>query len=348
MRQLGAACKEDIRLMRSRKQDAAQKSIDFDWCRRDRTIRDCQFQTLYDKHGDPVSMTSTKMVLMIINSHAGGREAWVSFKTLSEKSGRGLRTVKRAVEALVGAGVLLAEYRRSQSGRPCNHYRIIWSELAVLVPKGRVPVLPVKSASSDREECHRGTQSLNEATKEAPPPTPKRKPDAGWRKVEEDFGTIGAIRLLVSQYRKDGQSPDDLRRDIRDAYEVVDLPANAGKITSRDGAVFTFLKTGNWPTKYEMLSKASQEEHAARLADMERLRIEADRARQAKSDAYDAKMDILEAEHGDELDAMTQDEMAILIGNDAKANHIVEGRAGMFRDELLERLAARRQFAAIG
>ena len=258
-------------------------------------------------------------------------------------------SVIRAIKALDQIGWIHIARRSLSGGGFVNQYSIKWATLKLRVPPdARFPLgLEENPTGTIGSPCV-GTQSAQEAPKKPPPPTPQRKPDAGWRKVEEDFGTIGAIRFLVSQYRKDGQSPDDLRRDIRDAYEVVDLPANAGKITSRDGAVFNFLKTGRWPTKDEMLSKASQEEHDACLADMERLRIEADRARQAKSDAYDAKMDILEAEHGDELDAMTDGEMAALIDNHEKASHILAGRAGMFRDELLERLAASRQFTAIG
>lgn len=178
--------------MPKRKDDPAQKSIDFDWCRRDRTIRDCRIETLRDKHGDPVSMTTTKMVLTIINSHAGGREAWISFETLAGKVGKSLRTVKRAVEALCALGVLMAEYKQSAGGRPCNHYRIVWSELAILVPPRTVPFSPGNSAIFAGKSASSGTQSANalKLSKEA------RGSAIGFPDFSEaDIGTPEGVRV---------------------------------------------------------------------------------------------------------------------------------------------------------
>ena len=121
-------------MRRGRDDSAGQNRIDFDWCHRDRIIRDCVLAGLVDKHGDRVSMTTAKLVLSIIHSHGGGKEAWVSFTTLAGKAGKAERTVKRAVEALKKNGVLIVEYRLSPAGMPCNHYQIVWTELALLVP----------------------------------------------------------------------------------------------------------------------------------------------------------------------------------------------------------------------
>jgi hypothetical protein len=80
----------------------------------------------------PVSMTTAKLVLMVIDRHGRGREAWLSYDTLAAEVGRSARTVKRAVEALEAISVLAVTFKRSPSGAVCNHYRIVWNELALL------------------------------------------------------------------------------------------------------------------------------------------------------------------------------------------------------------------------
>jgi hypothetical protein len=335
-----------------RKDDPRQTEINWRWCERDAIIRTCRIEGLRDKNGDPVSMTTAKLVLAIINSHAGNGEAWLSFETMAGEVGKKVRTVKRAVCAMQEKGLLIVQYKRSPVGVPCNHYRVVWSELAVLVPE-RTKRGECASFAEDRaifaEECATtGTQSAPEALKKPPPPAPKPKPASKpdpWRKVEEDFRShLGAIGRLVKRFKAEGLEPSDLRAKIEEGLATAGLAANVGKFTSPSGAVFAWIENGVWPVA-DVLSIEHERERLARVAEMERQREAADAQRAQRTASQAARLAELEQSYGATLDALERWEMAALLDNEVATGLIMNGRAGMLRPQLLEALAQRNQIA---
>ena len=86
-----------------------------------------------------VSSAACKAVLRAIDSFGRGREAWPSEATLAAVAGLSVRTVKRVVRALVDWSLLIVERRGPMT---VNHYRIVWSELALLMPERSAMVAP--------------------------------------------------------------------------------------------------------------------------------------------------------------------------------------------------------------
>ena len=112
----------------------------FDWTRAeqlgtlDRSVLPC-VNIREGKRSVGVTSAAMKSVLRAIDSFGRGRECWPSEHTLAEQSGLSVRTVKRAVRALVELSVLCCERR----GRlTLNHYRIVWNELALLTSEHAV------------------------------------------------------------------------------------------------------------------------------------------------------------------------------------------------------------------
>jgi len=124
-------------------------------------------------------------VLRCIDSHGHGRESWPSVRTIAAKCRCGERTVKRALAALAELSLLVTTKRRSTAGAVCNHYRIVWSELALLIPRSEPPALAAVSADDRAERgatvSERGAMqalawglggplSSKEVLKKSPPP----------------------------------------------------------------------------------------------------------------------------------------------------------------------------------
>ena len=109
-----------------------QQQLDFDRGSQLALLRDAQLPARTAKDGRGVSAAVQKAVLRVIDDHGRGSEAWIGYETIAAESSHGVRTVKRAVEALIAASLLIAQPRRCPAGVVVNHYRIVWSELALL------------------------------------------------------------------------------------------------------------------------------------------------------------------------------------------------------------------------
>lgn len=87
---------------------------------------------------DRVRGTHIRHVLRVIDSHGRGREAYPSIETIARETSLSARTVKRAIAALVSLSLIIVTKRRPPAGPvPVNHYRIVWSELSLLVQRKR-------------------------------------------------------------------------------------------------------------------------------------------------------------------------------------------------------------------
>jgi hypothetical protein len=82
------------------------------------------------------SQVTLKAVLRSIDDHARrGGECWATQETIAREIGvSNVRTVKRAIAALLNASLITCERRKVPGGHrlTVNHYRIVWTELALL------------------------------------------------------------------------------------------------------------------------------------------------------------------------------------------------------------------------
>lgn len=131
--------------------------------------------TVRTKHGG-VRGSLLKSVLKAIDDHGRGRQCYVKAETLKIEVGCSLAQVKRAIEALESMSLICRERKRTPKGPSCNHYRIVWNELALLdsrsVAKQSLTMneqsIMVNEQSITGETCNR---KRKEAHKEPPPPT---------------------------------------------------------------------------------------------------------------------------------------------------------------------------------
>ena len=110
-----------------------------------------------------VSPTACKSVLRAIDGFGRGREAWPSEATLAQTAGCSIRTVKRVVKALAALSILIVERRGTNT---VNHYRIVWTELALLAPERsatdseRSATVSERSATVSLTKCHGVTNEV--------------------------------------------------------------------------------------------------------------------------------------------------------------------------------------------
>ena len=134
--------------------------------------------TATDRHGRPVGGVRgslLKAVLKAIDDHGRGRECYVKVETLATEVGCSIPQLKRAIKALKSLSLVCCERKRTPKGPPCNHYRIVWTELALLdsrnARKQSITVnnqsIMVNEQSITGETCNR---KRTEAHKEPPPP----------------------------------------------------------------------------------------------------------------------------------------------------------------------------------
>ena len=109
-----------------------QLSIDFDRARQLCLIKDWRPVTV-----DRVSGTALKAVLAQINQYGRGRVCFVSQSRLGQECGIHERTCRRAIAVLQSMGILIAVRTHAAEGSrlTTNQYRIVWSQLAVIVER---------------------------------------------------------------------------------------------------------------------------------------------------------------------------------------------------------------------
>ena len=94
-----------------------------------------------------------KSVLRAIDEYCQLRdgECYASQEKLASETGISVSTVRRSLKALETLGLITCQ-RKSRGGRAtCNHYRIVWSELALLGPQHEQPV--ISNAHHDANDC---------------------------------------------------------------------------------------------------------------------------------------------------------------------------------------------------
>ncbi len=219
-----------------------------------------------------VSGAVQKAVLRSIDDHGRGGEAWLGYERIAAEAGCSVRTAKRAVQALTDASLICVDTRRSASGVVCNHYRIVWSELALLrrilahrpVPdrsamvsdrsamvSDRSAMVSDRSAMVSRPECHHGTQTAPEAhQKRTEPPPQSPSAGGGWPELIAEWRSrIGQIGQLAGEAAHAGEAAEAFACRLEAAWRTATHPANARTITRPAGSVVYFLRTRCWPAE---------------------------------------------------------------------------------------------------
>jgi hypothetical protein len=141
-----------------------------------------------------VSVVAMKAVLKAIDGFGRGREAWPGYEALARSAGVSARVAKRAVAALEGCSLLCVDRR---GARTLNHYRIVWSELSILLPEHqsersatptqRSATPAERSATPTLSKCQADTlnvkQPYKETTTTAPQPVVVVSLDADEQRV---------------------------------------------------------------------------------------------------------------------------------------------------------------------
>jgi len=212
-----------------------------------------------------VSGAVQKAVLRSIDDHGRGGEAWLGYERIAAESGCSVRTAKRAVQALTDASLICVETRRSRGGTVCNHYRIVWSEVALLrrilaarpVPdrsamvSERSAMVSERSAMVSRAECHGDTLTALEAPlKRTEPPPQSPSAAGGWPELIAEWRSrIGQIGHLAYEASRAGEAAASFADRVQSAWRTATHPANARAITRPAGAVVYFLRSRTWPAE---------------------------------------------------------------------------------------------------
>ena len=147
--------------------------------------------TVRTKHGG-VSAVLLKSVLKAIDDHGRGGQCYVKGETLRIEVGCKIAQLKRAIEALESLSLICRERKRTPKGTTCNHYRIVWNELALLDSRNATKQsitmndqsIMVNEQGIMGDTCNR---KRKEAHKEPPPPaTIGAKSSESITAVEED------------------------------------------------------------------------------------------------------------------------------------------------------------------
>ena len=151
---------------RQQKLEVFQRA-DFTFNQRRAILRACVLPPLVTRHGSKVNRLTAMAILDRLYLHGDDRPSWPSLATLAaECQGISERTVRRAIEALEGIGVLCVERRRVRRGeaRTVNHYTIVWTELSRLLPPEGCETN--RTLATDQSDILGGTNRTLVSTKE--------------------------------------------------------------------------------------------------------------------------------------------------------------------------------------
>lgn len=115
-----------------------QQQKQFDWPRAQQraALNGCRLPEMYVEK-KRVSEGMAMGVLRAIDSF--GRECWAAVKTIAARSGYQQRHVARAIKALVALSLITRERKLNPAGVVTNHYRLVWSEIALLAEPTKLP-----------------------------------------------------------------------------------------------------------------------------------------------------------------------------------------------------------------
>ena len=243
----------------------------FDWSRAEQLslIRRAEIPSPPAADGKRTTAAVLKGVLRVLDDHGGGRECWVSYETIAAEACCGVRTAKRAVEILESLSLICVQTRRARSGGRCNHYRIVWTELALLIPsegndaaeqpcpahseRAAVAVMALQadeestrnegatqSATGAHQSATRAKQSATGGTRSAlkrpeapPPPAPSDSAISIESRLAAAAGSligrIGSIRGILDAEWARGKSPEHVAAEFERLWAIASHGPNRVK-----------------------------------------------------------------------------------------------------------------------
>ena len=285
-----------------------QQHLDFTRGEQGELLRKACLPSVVASDGGKVKDAVLKSVLKSIDYFGRGREAFPTVQTIAADVGYSVRHVKRAIEALEALSLIIKrkKARRTADGRWAtpNHYRIVWTELALLVQSrtDRSATLTDRSATLTDRSATSGTQKRQETRKEPPPPTPSTV-DGNWSEVEAalsacELKTAGETVCFAQQH---GYAPAELLEAIA-TYQ-----ANKDKLRSPRAIYFWVTHDRHWPAEgvrdaqaIEVAKRARQEKRAAERTEYE--------AEQRRALVEQERLSALEETYGPLYEAMSDEQ----------------------------------------
>ena len=172
-----------------------------------------------------VAGVSLKAVLRVIDDHGRGRTCWLLHATIAAEAEIGERTARRATRALAALGVLCVERRRIAGGSraSCNHYTIVWSELALLArrpPADQTATPAHQTAIRDGSNGHRRPLQEKRSKKRNEDDDVRRASSSdAWTREERDALCRAAYAVLRPARRRPPSDPRE-RATIRTLAEL--------------------------------------------------------------------------------------------------------------------------------
>jgi hypothetical protein len=336
---------------------AKQQKLDFDRAAQLALLRDVRLPPSVGSGKGRVSAASLKAVLRAIDDFGRGREAYPSVQTIALVAGLGARTVKRAIHALQhDLGLLIVERRKATYDAVVNHYRIVWSELAVRCLRDE-PGAAAAPGSADQgaavsdqgaavsnQGAAAAPKALISDLKRSPPPTPETEStSSAWGVVEKLLAHVGLVEhaAATAAARARGLSPEQV-------IEIVNhwQTFPPGRWSDALGVLYHRLvraspawnATEGWPPPRPEFATAQAREHA--LATTGRAREQFITAAEAAR-RRDAE---LETRWGPVLDAMPADALQTLAAEVLKDGALDDFRRqphGFWRPVVLAHLSQR-------
>jgi len=113
-----------------------------------------------------VAAVVLKGVLRVLDDHGRGRTCWLLHETIAAEAGVSVRQARRATRALAELGLVCVERRRIAGGSraSCNHYTLVWGQLALLRRADQSATGPDQSAIRAPSNGHTGPINRPSAT----------------------------------------------------------------------------------------------------------------------------------------------------------------------------------------
>ena len=253
-----------------------QQQIDFS---RGEQLAMIRHARLVPPPGHRVTSATLKAALKAIDDFGRGRTCYATQETIASSTGyRSRSTIQRAVAALQELSVIAVATKASPAGLVCNHYTIVWSELALLTDDALAPTDDALGPTDDAlalsdDACVHHPRSafkrkgLTATTREA----------KTWEAAEVELKNAGII--FASDFRAEAQTLGRSPGEVIAA--VATYLANRANLHS-PGALFVWLRSGVWPSPDVRTPAEAAAARAKREAIEEPLRNELARAARHK------------------------------------------------------------------
>lgn len=252
-----------------------------------------------------VSGTATKAVLRAVDSF--GRECFATVPTIAARANCSERVAKRALSRLVELSIITRERKTNVFGVVTNHYRIVWSEMQLMVDRQlsavRGAVLPVPVCPPPARTIGPRRPTIGPRRPTVGPLATERRAIMAHNTQEEqinrhqtareaaaecfDFSEEGAkeLRSLFESIglKRASAFAAEFRCRAADVKAAVEVFLAQRRLFENGGAVIDFLRSGCWPVDgvkslVELEDQRQRERERRELAKKEREEMAARRS----------------------------------------------------------------------